>query len=70
MYHLMSLYALQFSFPEIYYTLAEEADELFWARVTEKIFALEGKRLEHVESKDFFCVHCPNLLIISAGPGY
>ena len=41
--HVMSFYALQVSFEKIYYTLAEEPDKLFWARMKEKTFAFAGK---------------------------
>ena len=53
----MSFYALRISFEKIYYTIPEETDKLFWARLNEKFFAYVGKRLEHLESREILCVH-------------
>ena len=39
----MCFYALQVSFEKIYYTLTQEPDKLFWARLLEKILAFVGK---------------------------
>ena len=66
----MSFYALQVSFEQIYYAFAKKPDKLFRARVEEKTFAFVGKRLEHLESREILCVHRPNFLAVSAGPGY
>ena len=35
-----------------------------------KIFAFVGKWLEHLESREFLCVHRPKILTVSAGPRY
>ena len=48
---MMYFYALRVSFEKIYYTIPEEPDKLFWARLNEKSFAYMGKRLEHLESR-------------------
>ena len=45
----MSYYALRVSFEKVYYTIAEEPDRFFWARLKEKTFAFVGKWLEHLE---------------------
>ena len=37
--HVMSFYCVQISFERFYYTLAEEADKLFRARLEEKAFS-------------------------------
>ena len=66
----MSFYALQVSFEQIYYAFAKKPDELFWARLKEKFFAIVGKRLEHLESREILCVHRPKLSTVSVGPGY
>ena len=66
----MSFYALQVSFEQIYYAFAKKPDELFWVRLMEKIFAFVGNWLEHLESKEILCVHHPESLTVSAGPGY
>ena len=66
----MSFYALQVSFAQIYYEFAKKPDKLFWARLKEKTFAFLGKCLEHLESREELCVHCPEVLTVSAGPGY
>ena len=63
-------YALQVSFEQIYYAFAMKPDELFWARLKEKTFAFVGKGLEHLESREIFCVHRPKFLTLSAGPVY
>ena len=46
----MSFDALRVSFEKDYYTLAQEADKVFWAKLKEKTFAFVGKGLEHLES--------------------
>ena len=66
----MSFYALQLSFEKIYYTFAEEPDELFWARLQEKNFAFVGKCLKNMESRENLCVHRPQTMTVSVGPGY
>ena len=37
--HVMSFYALQVCFEEIYYANAKQPDKHFWERLKEKIFA-------------------------------
>ena len=66
----MSFYALEVSFEQIFYATSKKPDKLFWARLKEKIFAFVAKRLEHLESREILCVHCPNFLTASAGLGY
>ena len=66
----MSFCALQFSFEKIYYTFAEEPNNLFSARLKEKTFAVEGKWFEHLQSRENLCVHRPKILTVSVGPGY
>ena len=66
----MFFYSLQVSFEKIYYTFAEKPDELFWARLQEKTYAFVGKLLEHLESRQFLCVHRRKLLTVSVGPEY
>ena len=41
----MSFYALQFSFEQNFYKIAEEPDKLYWAKLKEKTAAIVGKRL-------------------------
>ena len=64
-YHVMSFYALPVSFEQIYYAFAKNPEKLFWARLKEKSFAFVGKCLEHLESREIFCVHRPKLLAVS-----
>ena len=66
----MSFFVLQVSFEQIYYALAKKPDKLFWARLKEKTFALVGKSLEQLESREILCAHRPKLLTVSVGPGY
>ena len=65
----MSFYALQLSFEQTYHAFAKKPDKLFWATLKEKIFAIVGKGLEHLESKEIYCAHRPNFLSVSAGTG-
>ena len=39
-------------------------------KLKEMIFALKGKRLEHLECRVILCGHCPKFWTVSAGPGY
>ena len=57
-------------FEQIYYAFAEKPDKLFWARVKEKTFAIVGKWLEHLESREILCVHRLKFLTVSVVPGY
>ena len=66
----MSLYALRVSFEQIYYAFAKKPDKPFWGRLKEKTFAIVGKRLEHLESREILCVHRPKFLNVSVVPGY
>ena len=66
----MTFYALQVSFEQICYAFAKKPDKLFWARLKEKTFAFVGKRLEHSESREMLCVHCPKFSTVSIVPGY
>ena len=68
--HVMSFNALQVSFEQIHYAFARKSEKLFWARLKEKIFAFVGKLLEHLETREILCVHCPKFLTVSVGPGY
>ena len=56
-YHVMSFYALQVCFEQIYYAFAKKPDKLFWARLKKVTFAFAGKQLEHLESIGILCVH-------------
>ena len=58
----MSFYDLQVSSEQIYYAIAKKPDKLFWARLKKVTFAFAGKRLEHLESRELFCVHRPKSL--------
>ena len=53
----MSFYGLQISLESIYYAFAKKTDKLIWARLKKVTFALAGKRLEHLESREISCVH-------------
>ena len=64
----MFFYALQVSFEKVYYTLAEELDKLFWAKLNEKNFVIVEKTLEHLESREIWWVQRPKNLTISVGP--
>ena len=55
--HVMSSYALNFSFEQIYYAFAEEPDKLFQARLKEEAFAIAGKQMEHLKIRESLCVH-------------
>ena len=69
-FHVISFYALQVSFEQIYYAFAEKPDKLFWARLREKTFAFAGKRLKHLDTKDILCVHRSKTLNASTIRGY
>ena len=69
-YHVLSFYALQVSFEQIYYAFAKKPNKLFWARLKEKTFAFMGKWLEHLESREILCVHRPKFLTVSFVPEY
>ena len=55
----MSFYGLQVSFEQVYYAFAKKPDKLFWARLKKVTFAVAGKRLVHLESREILCVHRP-----------
>ena len=65
----MSFYALQVSLQQIYYAFTEKPEKLFWTRPNEKPFAFAGNRLKHLESRDILCIHRPETLKVSTGPG-
>ena len=66
----MSFHALQVSFKQIFYAFVKTPDELFWARLKEKISDFVGKLLELLESRETLCNPRPKNLTVSVGPGY
>ena len=61
----------RFSFEKIYYTFAEEPDKFFRTTLKVKVFEFVRKRLEeHLKSWETSRVRRPNVLIVSAGPGF
>ena len=53
--NVMYFYALQVSFEQIYYALAQKPDKLIWTRLKETISALARKQLEQLKSVGILC---------------
>ena len=52
----MSFYALQISLEESFYAFPKKPDKHFRTTLKERTFALVGKKLEHLQSKDILYV--------------
>ena len=63
--HVMSFYALQISFEEIYYAFAERPDKLFGTRLKQNTFEFAGKSLDYLASGKFLFFRCSEFLIAS-----
>ena len=66
----MSFYALQVSLAQIYYVFPQKPYKLFWTTLKKLIFAPLCKRWEHLQKRNFLCVHCPKMLNFSSVQTY
>ena len=61
---------MRVSFERIYYTFAEKPDKIFGQDWRERLFSFVGNWLEHMEGREILCIHRPEILTVSVGPGY